>query len=149
LPEKIRLGCGAKRSLTADITTALEDGVYGKVEFVRSRGFGNISAGPGLEGGDRILLLGILRENNDGQLAQTDLKPMEEIEPITAFEKQIQQNQIRLVFAHGGLRFRDGFGFAATFELFLPSDPIHEVLPKHGVILDHKDTPLGNVVSYR
>jgi hypothetical protein len=138
-----------KCSLAADVTSALEDGIDGKVKFLRSGSFGNISAGAGVEGSDRILLLGVLRENDDGQLVQTDLKPVEEIESITTFEKQIQQDQIRVVFADGGLGFRDGFGFAATFELFLPGDPIYEVLPEHGVILNHEDTPLGDMASYR
>jgi hypothetical protein len=142
------LGRIAKGALAADVTIAIEDGVDRKVEFIGRGCFGNISAGPGVEGGKRILLLGVLRQNDDGQLAQTDLKPVEEIESIAPFKKQVQEDQVRLVFAHGGLGFGDRLGFAATLELFLAGDPIYQVLPKHGVILNDEDTALGNRISY-
>jgi hypothetical protein len=143
----LRVGRIAKGALTADVTIAVEDRVDGKVEFIGRGVFGNISAGPGVERGERILLLGILRENDDGERAQADLKPMEEIESIAVVEKQVEEDQIRAVFANGGLGLRNGFGFAATFELFLAGDPIHQVLPKHSVVLNDEDTPLGNMVS--
>lgn len=70
------------------------------------------------------------------------MQPLEKIEAIAVSQKQIEQNEIRMLLLDRGLRLRDRLGLAAAFQLFLLADPIDQIFPEHRVVFDHEHTPL-------